>query len=102
MNQGNKTFTKAFEKENMNSDLIYDALDNYNNAIKLTFEIDLEIEAISSAQLGKLQFRALKNFSKAKKHYNDVVRLCEAMKPKIFTEEKWYKLMMKHMNEIHE
>lgn len=102
MKQGDQNYTKAFENENMKTDLIYDALDNYNNSIKLTFEVYLEIEAISNAQIGKLQYRAFKNNMKAKQHYNDVVRLCEAMKPKIFTEEKWYQLMMKHMQEIHQ
>lgn len=84
----------------MNVDLVYDALDNYNNAIKLTYDIDLEIEAYSSFSLGRLQYRALKNNQKAKKHYNYAVRLCEAMKPKIFTETAWHQLMMVHMNEI--
>ena len=37
---------------------------------------------------------------KAKKHYNYAVRLCEAMKPKIFTQKRWYINMMKHMDEI--
>lgn len=101
MKTGQDQFNKAiFKSEEFNLDLIYDAIDSFTRAISLSFEVDAEVEAISSAHLGKVFYTGLKNNIKAKKYYLDSIIILETLKPKIFTHEKWYKLMVKHMEEI--
>jgi len=82
--------------------LIYTSIDSFTRAISLSFEVDAEVEGISSAYLGKVFYQGLKNSIKAKKYYLDSIIILETLKPKIFTNEKWYKLMVKHMKEIQE
>jgi hypothetical protein len=53
--EGEKKFHEAvFIEENFNMDLIYDALDAANMAGKAAFGIDLELEAITEAFIGKI------------------------------------------------
>ncbi len=50
-----------FIDEHFNMDLVYDALDAVNMAGKTAFGVDLELEAISEAFLGKIHYLGLKN-----------------------------------------
>lgn len=97
---GIKTFNSSFENENYVEDIVYQAIDLINTAMKIAFEVDTETEALCSAHLGKIFYRGLKNLEKGKTHYNDCIRILETLKPKVFNEEKWYQLMVKHMIEI--
>ena len=80
--------------------MIYTAIDSFTRAISLSFEIDAEVEGISSAYLGKVFYTGLKNNIKAKKYYLDSIIILETLKPKVFTNESWYKQMIRHMAEI--
>ena len=53
-----------------------------------------------ASHIGKIFYQALKKPEKAKKYYLDSVRLLETLKPKTFNDQKWYQVMMKHMDEI--
>ena len=97
---GIKTFNQSFENENYIEDIVYQAIDFLNTAMKIAFEVDAETEALCSAHLGKMFYRGLRNHQKGKTHYNDCVRILETLKPKVFNEEKWYQLMVRHMIEI--
>jgi hypothetical protein len=79
---------------------VYDAVDCFHRAITLSFEKDVEVEGISFCYLGKIYYKCFKDIQKAKKHYRSCVRILETLKPRIFTEFSWHKLMMKHMEEI--
>lgn len=56
-------------------DLIYDALDAYNRAGKLSFGVDIELEAISEAMIGKIWYKGLRKYPKAKVHLNNSIKL---------------------------
>ena len=73
-------------------DSIYDALDIFNNASKIAFtQNDFELEARCEAEIGKLYNLALKKESKAMTHFNNVVRLAMALRPKDVTNNAWYR-----------
>ena len=99
---GNNIFQKSYEDENFDRDIALEAIDHINQACKLTFEIDTEVEAVCLAYLGKIYYKGFKNTEKAKKNYRDCVRLLETLKPRIFNQFKWHQLMTKHMIEITE
>ena len=102
--QGEKLYNRAImESENMNLDEVYDALDLFNNASKIAFaEVDLEMEARCEAQLGMIFEKALKKEDKAMLHYNNMVRLEVAMRPKDITRTDWYKKAKKAKDTIAE
>jgi hypothetical protein len=85
------TWKKAvWDSDNINMDLMYDALDCYNDARNLIHEVDPEIEAVVSAHLGRIYYKGIRNDEKAKKYYLDSLRLLETLKPKTFNEHKWH------------
>jgi len=98
--QGQQLYQKAQDNEFYDVYCLDDALDSFTRAIKLAFEVDVETEAIASAHLAKTFYKGYKNVEKAKHHYRNCIRLLETLKPKTYTDEKWHKLMMKHMKEI--
>lgn len=60
------------------------------------------MEAISEGLIGKVWLKALKNDKKARPHLYDCIRLAELLKPKVVTDEPWYQLASKHLNEVRE
>ena len=73
-------------------DSIYDALDIFNSASKIAFaHDDFELEARCEAQIGKIYNLALKKESKAMTHFNNVIRLAMALRPKDVTNTDWYR-----------
>ena len=96
--EGEKKWNEAvFIEENFNMDLVYDALDAGNMAGKTAFCFDLELEAISEAFLGKIHYKGLKNYKKAKEHFLNCIRLAHKMTPKVVTNLDWYKLCEKQL-----
>lgn len=83
-------------------DLVYDALDAFNRAGKISFNVDIELEAISEGLIGKVWYKALKNLQKSRPHLYDCVRLANLLYPKVVTEETWYQLASKHLLEVRE
>ena len=81
-------------------DLVYDSIDCFHRAITSSFEKDAEIEGISFCYLGKIYYKCLKDSQKGIKHYRSCVRILETLKPRVFNDLVWHKLMMKHMQEI--
>ena len=76
-------------------------MDAYTRAISRSFNGQQpELEAIASAEIGKVFLNALKNNKRAKKHINDCVRILETLKPRVFTNETWHKEMMSNLNTI--
>ena len=102
MELGQKLFQDSITGENYNLDLVYDSIDCFSRAISSSYEVDAEVEGISSCYLGKIFYKGLDNITKAKKHYRDCIRILETLKPRLFNENAWHKLMMKHMEEIAE
>lgn len=101
MKMGEDQFKKAmFDEEAIDIDMVYTAIDSFTRAINLAYERDAEVEGISSSLLGMAFYKGLQKPVKAKKHYLDSIRILETLKPKVFNQEKWHKLMMKYMNEI--
>lgn len=47
-------------------DLIYDAIDSFKRATNMSFGVDAEVEAKSSAYLGKIFYKAFQNHKKGK------------------------------------
>ena len=52
-----------------------DALDCCNRAAKLAFEKDTELEARCEAFAGKIHFKGLLNYEKAKRHLSNAINL---------------------------
>lgn len=94
--EGKKYFEDAISnEENFDMEWIMCALDAYNRAGKLAFEVDTELEAITEGLIGKVWYRALKNPVKARPHLYNSIRLSELLKPKVVTDEKWFVLASK-------
>ena len=74
-------------------ELFGQAIDACNNAGNLAQRFkDIELEANSEAELGKIYYRGLKNNRKARQHLYDSMRLCNTLYPKDFTKEAWFQL----------
>ena len=76
------------------------ALDCCNNAAKLAFEKDTEVEAQCEAFAGKIYYKGLVNITKAKFHFTNCVKLSQVLKPKDVSQEPWYLLAAKLLQEI--
>ena len=81
-------------------DLVYDALDAANMAGKTAYGVDLELEAITEAFIGKIHYKGLKNSKRAKTHFLNCIRLAHNMHPKLVQHLDWYKLCEKQLQEI--
>ena len=78
------------DNENLQMELVWDAVDHYNQAIILTREKCLESEAMAHSQLGEL-YETLIVAGKSKEHYKAAVDLVHALQPRNFNDHKWYK-----------
>ena len=92
--QGQKFFNDAvFDSENLEIDIIYDAIDCCGNAQKIAFESqDTEIETRCEAFMGKIFFKGLKNLKKAKTHLSNAIRLENTLRPRNCVSEPWFQL----------
>ena len=100
MKQAENRLQSALDYESFDYEDVFGCLDQFKFAISLSKEKNLEVEGICCAHLTKLFYKFLKMNKKAKEYGNRCVHILESLKPKIFTDYKWYKLMMKHMTEI--
>jgi len=57
MKTGEKLYDEAIKGEEYDQDLMYDAIDSFNRASKLSFEIDTEVEAKCQFWLGKIFYK---------------------------------------------
>jgi hypothetical protein len=78
------------DNEHLQMELVWDAVDHYNQAIILTREKCLESEAMAHSQLGEL-YETLIVADKSKEHYKAAVDLVHALQPRNFNDHKWYK-----------
>lgn len=101
---GERTFCHATQvEENLNMDEVYDAMDHFSSASKMAFEHDdMELEARCEAWLGKLYNNSLKKESKAMTHFNNMIRLSNALKPKDITKESWFTAAQSELKAIQE
>lgn len=76
--------------EELNMELVWDAVDCYNQSIIKARDKCLESEAIAHCQLGKI-YGSLNIHKKSREHYKMAVDLEFAMRPMILTHCKWYK-----------
>ena len=88
------------ESESLDKDAVYDALDTFTRASSLAEGVDIELEAAAKALIGKVLYKLLAKPEKAKRHLYDSVLLANSLYPKVVTEEAWYKLASKHLQEI--
>lgn len=79
--RGDKVFTDAtFVSEDLDMDLLYDALDCYSNASKIGFALeDVELEARCEARIAKVYYLAMKKESKAATHFHNAIRLSHSL-----------------------
>lgn len=88
-------FNKAketVEPEDM-MEMFGQAIDACNQAGKLAHKFkDIELEANSEAELGRIYYKGLKNNRKARSHLYDCMMLCNTLYPKVVTEEAWFQL----------
>ena len=78
------------DNEHLEMELVWDAVDHYNQAIILARERCLESEAMAHSQLGQL-YEALVLADKSKEHYKAAVDLVQVMQPRNFNNHTWYK-----------
>lgn len=91
---------EAMEGENYNMDAIMDSIDQFKFSISITQDKDLEVEATAAAHLGRIFYRCFHKEDKAGNYFKQSIRICEALKPKTFNKVKWYKNMIKDMDDI--
>ena len=72
-------------------DMLYDAIDNCNNAQKIAFDSqDTELETRCEAFVGKILYLGLKKLQKAKKHLSNAVRLENTLRPRNCSGIEWF------------
>jgi hypothetical protein len=77
------------DNEHLQMELVWDAVDHYNQAIILAREKCLESEAVAQSRLGEL-FQVLFVTDKSKEHYRAAVDLALTMTPRNFQRQNWY------------
>ena len=100
--QGQKNFNQAiFDAENLDIDMLYDAIDNSNNAQKIAFDNkDTELEARCEAFVGKILYMGLKKLQKAKRHLSNAVRLENTLRPRKCSGDEWFKSCKIYLDNI--
>jgi hypothetical protein len=77
------------DNENLQMELVWDAVDHYNQAIILAREKCLESEAVARSRLGEL-YHVLSVTDKSKEHYKAAVGLALTMTPRNLQGRNWY------------
>ncbi|KAJ8305731.1 hypothetical protein KUTeg_016276 [Tegillarca granosa] len=78
------------DEETLNIEMVWDIIDWYRQAIVLTRDLDMEMEAIALSRLGVVYDKVLKLKPKAKECFMASVRLAESMHPRTFNTTDWY------------
>ncbi|XP_057292718.1 uncharacterized protein LOC130621447 [Hydractinia symbiolongicarpus] len=79
------------DEENLSMDMVWKVVDLYKEAIILTREKDVEMEAIALSRLGNVYDKILKDKLKAKAYFRRSIQLALSLHPRIFDAEDWYK-----------
>ncbi|ESO96147.1 hypothetical protein LOTGIDRAFT_231852 [Lottia gigantea] len=88
---GDNMFQAAMtEEEVLNMDMIYDVLDWYRQAITLTRDKDVLLEAIAHCRLGKIYQKVLKLDDRARVYYAKCIELANTLIPRTIHQEEWY------------
>ena len=88
---GDKLWEEAtLEEEDINMELVWDAVDNYVQSIVSSRGKCIESEAISHSHLGRLYEILILN-AKSREHFRSAIDLGLSMHPKTFNDQKWYK-----------
>lgn len=80
----------TMDQENIQMELVWDAVDCYVQSIVLSRDKSLESEAMAHSHLGRL-YELLRFNDKSHVHYKLTVDLVVAMQPKNFNNHPWYK-----------
>jgi hypothetical protein len=80
----------TMDQENIQMELVWDAVDCYVQSIVLSRDKSLESEAMAHSHLGRL-YELLRFNEKSHVHYKLTVDLVVAMQPKNFNDHPWYK-----------
>jgi hypothetical protein len=83
------------DSEHLNIEALWDNIDLYHEAICKSKNKHIELEAEVLSLLGTLFAKVLKIKERASKCYQDCFHLTEALKPKLFTNYKWFKTCVK-------
>ena len=75
------------EEESLNVNMIWEIVDWYKQAIILTREKDVEVEAIALSRLGRLYDRVFKLKYKASENYKRAIQLAFSLHPRSFNKE---------------
>ena len=87
------------DEENIQMELVWDAVDCYVQSIVLCRGKCLESEAIAHSQLGRLYESIVMNV-KSREHYKFTVDLVIAMAPKNFNSRSWYNQALSGLNKF--
>ena len=74
-------------QECLNMDMVWDVVDWYKQAIILTRENDVEMEAIALSRLGRVYDKILKMKSKASECFKRAIQLAMSLHPRTFDSE---------------
>lgn len=75
------------DEENLSMDMVWKVVDLYKEAIILTREKDVEMEAIALSRLGNVNDKILKDKLKAKAYFRRSIQLALSLHPRIFDAE---------------
>jgi hypothetical protein len=84
----------VMENETLAIDLVWQGIDLYKEAEKLSREKDIESEAISKCSIAAIYRDVLKLKGAAKRYFSEAFALCQALWPKAFHTESWYQDMV--------
>jgi hypothetical protein len=98
--RGDELWRKVMlEPDNIQMDLVWDAIDFYDQSIVLSKNKSLESEAIAHSHLGRV-YEFLKFYEKCHVHYKFTVDLVVAMQPKNFNNHSWYKQALAGLHKL--
>ena len=97
LNNAQTVLNQAMQAEQIDMDTVLMALDQFNFAKSIADEKILEVEAIASAYIARIYYRCFKKVEKSANYYRQSIRICNALKPRSFIRDDWYKEMMKDM-----
>jgi len=83
------------DSEHLNIEALWDNIDLYHEAICKSKNKHIELEAEVLSLLGTLFAKVLKLKERASRCYQACFHLTEALKPKLFTNYKWFKTCVK-------
>ena len=88
------------DKESLDMELVYYAIDTYKQSILFARDRDLECEAISLSKIGFVHYKVLKDNQRAGVYYAKCLEIAHSMRPRDMSNKNWYKQAFEGLRKI--